>query len=232
MTARNDLKRYQLQWRPTFPYTPGGDSGVRMYVFGERKLYSAVNYDELETQNGINLDRSSVINRERSRFDSPDSFTLADIVDLANNTTLVLPFNTSVALAQEYTPKINNKVVPYETLGGNTVTTFGQGIRTIGLKVRIIKAGRHWETYYKGLEAMSYLSGNQGRYPGSLYLLGYDTFEDGTQNLAGRYKVIINNMNLSQKSSETTTIAGTVEMTVLHDYGQYKSQKRRVWGAL
>jgi hypothetical protein len=226
--ANNQLKKYQLQWRPTFPFTPAGETGVRMYVFGDRKVYTGQNYDSLSEQGALDPQSAQI----ESIFDDPNVFTLPDIIKLAQSTTLILPFNTGVALAQEYSPQINNKIVPYETLGGNSVTTFGQGIRRIGLQVRIIKAGRNWETYYKGLEALSYLSGNQGRYPGSLYLLGYDMFSDGTQNLVGRYKVAINNLDLTQRSSENTSVSGSLDMTVIHDYGQYQSQKRRVWGAL
>lgn len=226
-TGSQQLKKYQLQWRPTFPYTPGGDSGVRMYILGERKLYAATSYEDVETQEGINLGASG-----RTNFDDSDFFTMADIIDLASNTTLILPFNTSVALAQEYTPRYKNKVIEYETLGGNSVTSFGQGIKKIGLKIRILKAGRNWEIYQKGLEAISYLSGNQGRYPGSLYLIGYDQFADGTENVAGRYKVVVNTLDYAYRSSENTSVNATLEMTVLHDYGHKKSAKNRKWGAL
>lgn len=220
-TGKSQLKRYQLQWRPSFPYTKdsGSPGRARMYVLGEKFKYVG---DSLNTSGQLS----------ESLAQDPNTFSLQEIIRVAYNSTLVLPFNTSVALAQEYTPEIKNKVVEYETLGGNSVTTFGQAIKKVGLRIKIIKAGRLWETYEKGLEAMSYLSANQGRFYGSLYLLGYDMFEDGTEALAGRYQVTVNRLNFSHRTSENTILNADLQMTVLHDYGNYQSQKSRVWGSL
>jgi len=202
---KNTLKRYQLQWKPSF-------SAQKTIILGENTEY---------------------LNESNQRVGTdPNFFSLSTIINSAYDSRLVLPFNTSVALAEEYTPQIKNKVVKYETLGGNSITTFGQAIRQVGLKIKIIKAGRHWEIYEKGLEAMSYLSGNQTRFYGSLYLLGYDMFADGTENLAGRYKVVIESLDFSHRSSENTVLSASLLMSVLHDYGHYSSQKRRKWGSL
>jgi len=247
MSGTRQLKRYQLQWRPTFPYPvsniPGpafanpvvgavrtafGVSntapGVRMYVIGEEDFFRGENYENLSAENTAAQEGQVGLD--------PNATSLSDLISLGSNTTLILPFNTTVALAQEYTPRYKNKVIEYETLGGNSITTFGEGIKKIGLKIRIIRAGRNYEIYQKGVEAMAYLSGNQSRYPGSLYLIGYDQFSDGTETVAGRYKVIVNTLDYAYRSSENTSINATLEMTVLHDYGHRKSAKNRKWGAL
>lgn len=220
-TGKSQLKRYQLMWKPSFPYTRNDSDGPRqrMYVIGEKRKYIG---DTLETSGELT----------ESVSQDPDTFSVQEIIRVAYNSTLVIPFNTSIALAQEYTPQIKNKLVKYETLGGNSVTTFGQAIKQIGLRIKIIKAGRLWETYEKGLEAVSYLSANQGRYYGSLYLLGYDMFKDGTETLAGRYQVAIDGLNFSHRSSENTTMNADLQMTVIHDYGNYQAQKHRIWGSL
>ena len=208
-------------WKPSFPYTRNDDSGARqrMYIIGEKRKYVGDNLEtSMQLEEGVSQD--------------PDTFSIQEILRVAYNSTLVIPFNTSIALAQEYRPQIKNKLVKYETLGGNSVTTFGQAIKEVNLRIKIIKAGRLWETYEKGLEAISYLSANQGRYYGAVYLLGYDMFKDGTESLVGRYQVTIDSLDFSHRSSENTTLNADLKMTVLHDYGNYQSQKHRVWGSL
>jgi len=219
--GKSQLKRYQLMWKPSFPYTRNDDSGARqrMYIIGEKRKYVGDNLEtSMQLEEGVSQD--------------PDTFSIQEILRVAYNSTLVIPFNTSIALAQEYRPQIKNKLVKYETLGGNSVTTFGQAIKEVNLRIKIIKAGRLWETYEKGLEAISYLSANQGRYYGAVYLLGYDMFKDGTESLVGRYQVTIDSLDFSHRSSENTTLNADLKMTVLHDYGNYQSQKHRVWGSL
>lgn len=221
-TAKKQLKRYQLQWRPSFPYTrgsSGGNGGVRVYVLGEKTKYV-----------GPSLDEAGQLSPSASQ--DPNTFSLQEIIRVGYNSTLILPFNTGIALAQEYTPGVKNKIVKYETMGGNTITTFGQGFKSVGLRVRVIKAGRNWEIYEKGLEALTYLSSNVGRFYGSLYLIGYDTFADGTQLLAGRYKVVIETLDFQHRSSENTTMNADVQMTVINDYGNYQAEKDKVWGSL
>jgi len=216
-TIKTKLKQYQLQWRPNFPDTRYGPEGGRIYVLGEKKKYVGQNLETaflLPEENGPDL----------------DTFDINSIIDVATNSVLILPFNNSVALAQEYVPQVSNKIVEYETLGGDSILNFGQRIKKIGLKIKIIKAGRFWETYEKGLQAMAYLSANQGRYYGSLYLLGYDMFADGTQNFVGRYQVSVNSLNFTQRSSETTTLSANLEMTVERDFGYFSIYGRRPWG--
>jgi len=244
MSGSQELKKYQLQWRPTFPYSPAGQTGVRMYVIGEKSIYTGQDYQNLSRFDEPSAASQADQTRQRGATSgvpqstsigistNPSNTSLNDLVELGSNTTLILPFNNSVALAEEYTPRYKNKVIEYESLGGNSVTTFGQGIKKIGLKIRIIRAGRNWEIYQKGVEAISYLSGNQSRYPGSLYLIGYDQFADGTESVSGRYKVIVNTLDYAYRSSENTSVHAMLEMTVLHDYGHKKSAKNRKWGAL
>lgn len=212
-----EIKRYQLQWQPSFPATVNG--AVRMYVVGEKKKYTGDSQDEAN------------LRAERDSQD-PDEFSKEEIVRVAYNSTIIIPFNTSVALAQEYTPDVSNKIVEYHSLGGNSVTTFGEAIRKIGLSIKIIKAGRMWETYVSGLEAVTYLSANQGRYFGSLYLLGFDAFHNGTQNFRGRYKVTVNKLTMQQASQSNTTVSADMQLTVLQDYSHLSTHKKRVWGSL
>jgi len=228
ISGASQLKRYQLQWRPNLPFSPGGDNGVRLYIFGEGNVYTGTDYENLNIQGDLEPNSQAI----EGIIDDPNIFTLSDVLKLAQDTTLILPFNTGIALAQEYSPKIVNRVIEHETLSANKITTFGQGIRKIGLNIKIIKAGRNWETYYKGLEALSYLSGKREEYYGSLYLLGFDMFADGTQAIAGKYKVTVSSLNFSQRSSENTVVNANLEMTVLYDYGNYQAQKHRYWGAL
>ena len=112
------------------------------------------------------------------------------------------------------------------------VATFGQAIKSIGLRIRIIRAGRKWETYHKGLEAIAYLSANQGRFYGSVYLLSFDQFADGTEALVGRYKVVIESLDFQFRSDQNTTINADMRMFVTHDYGHTLSEKHKIWGSL
>jgi hypothetical protein len=216
-TSGRELKRYQLMWQPSFPATINGK--IRIYVIGEKKKYVG---DEKDKAN---------LTLETSSYD-PNDFSTEEIVRVGYNSTLILPFNTNVALAQEYTPQIKNKIVQYHTLGGNSVTTFGAGIKKVGLNIKIIKAGRLWESYVNGLEAISYLSANQGRYFGSLYLLGYDNFSDGTEKYLGKYKVTIESLDMQQRSDSNTTLSADLRMIVLQDYSHRASNKARIWGSL
>jgi hypothetical protein len=217
-TSSRELVRYQLQWRPSFPSNRNG--GHRMYVIGEKKKYTGENENELSL-------------RAPDESQDPNTFSIQEIARVAFNSTLIIPFNTGIALAQEYSPMIRNKLVEYRTLGGNSVTTFGQDIKRVGLKIKIIKAGRLWETYVKGLESMQYLSANQGRFYGGLYLIGYDMFADGSHNVAGRYKVVIDSLEFQHRSDHNTTVNADLQMLVTHDYGHsFEFGKHDVWGAL
>lgn len=217
MSSGRELKRYQLQWLPAFPANRGGST--RIYVIGEKKKYTG------DSKDAANL-------RLESESQDPNYFSPEEIVRVAHNSILILPFNTSVALAQEYSPSLRNKIVKHHTLGGNSVTTFGAAIKQIGLQIRIIKAGRLWETYVSGLEAMTYLSANQGRVYGGLYLLGYDMFHNGAQRFAGRYKVTIDSLDMSQRSDTNTTASADLKMTVIQDFSHAATSKLRVWGSI
>jgi hypothetical protein len=204
------LRKYQLSWNPTF-INPGTSS---VYVFGESlKL----------TSNSTGASGTSAA----SSYLYVNN--LQDIINLGITNGLVLPLNTNLALAQEYAPSIKNKIVTYETIGGNSITTFGEAIKTIGLRIRIIRLGLEWEIYYKGLEAISYLSGNQSRYYGGLYLTGFDSFS-GDSNLAVsyRYKVTISSLDFNFKSDSTTTVTADLKMFVNQDL----TTSRQVWGQL
>lgn len=213
-TSRHQLKRYQLQWRPSFPATKSG--GARIYVLGEKLKYTGENYEEASKLGSYDL----------------TTFGLQEIIRVAYNSTLILPLNSSIALAQEYSPSYKNKIVQQHTLGGNSVTTFGAAIKKLGLRIRIIKAGNLWQNYVNGLEALAYLSANQGRFYGGLYFISYDTFEDGTEKLVGRYKVTVESLDFQHRSETNTTVSADLQMVVLRDYGHFRSAKNRIYGSL
>jgi hypothetical protein len=202
---RRLLKRYQLIWKPSF--TSGNSSS---YVIGENLKYGSV---------GPGL-KSDLRNKNLS---------VQDLIDLGITNELILPINTNIALGQEYSPSIKNKVVTYETVGGNSITTFGEAIRVIGMRIRIIRLSNEWELYYKALEALSYLSGNQARYYGSVYLNGYDFFDDVKDfTLSNRYKVTISSLDFSFKSDSNTTVTADLKMFVNQDLSRTRSR----WGQL
>lgn len=216
-TSGRELKRYQLMWQPSFPASINGKT--RIYVIGEKKKYV-----------GDEKDKSNLALAQFAYDHS--SFNTEEIIRVGYNSTLILPFNTSVALAQEYTPQLKNKIVQYQTLGGNSITTFGAGIKQVGLIIKVIKAGRKWESYINGLEAVTYLSANQGRYFGSLYLLGYDNFADGTEKYLGKYKVAVEKLDMQQRSDSNTIVTADLRMVVLQDYSHRASKKHSIWGSL
>lgn len=212
-SARQHLRRYQLQWQPAFPATISGN--VRMYVLGEHTKLVGDGYENLDPY----------------RVD-PTLFNKEEIIRVGHNSTLILPFNTGVAKAQEYSPKLSNKVIEQLSLGGNTVTTFGEAPKKIGLNVKIIKLGEAWQGYVGGLEAMHYLSSNQGRVYGSLYLLGFDMFKDGTQLYRGRYKVVMTKLDFHYRSDRNTTVDADVQMIVTRDFSTMSGRHKQPWGAL
>jgi hypothetical protein len=202
---RRLLKRYQLIWKPSFM-----SRNSFSYVIGENLRYGTV---------GPGLS-SDLRNRNLS---------VQDLIDLGITNELILPINTNIVLGQEYSPSIKNKVVTYETVGGNSITTFGEAIRSIGMRLRIIRLSNEWELYYKSLEALSYLSGNQSRYYGSVYLNGYDFFDESNEfSLSNRYKITIYSLDFNFKSDSNTTVSADLKMYVNQDL----SRVRNRWGQL
>lgn len=208
-SASKTLRRYQLAWNPSFY-----DSSSRVYVLGENIIYSS----EGTVQN-TNTDP------QNPRIVNP---TLQEIIDLGLSNGIVLPLNTNIALAQEYSPSVKNKVITYETVGGNSITTFGEAIKSLALRIRIIRLSESWNAYYKGLEALSYLSGNQSRYYGGLYLTGYDAFGKDSLNVSYRYKVTIMSLDFNFRSENNTSIVADLKMVVNQDL----SRSRTKWGQL
>lgn len=201
---KKQLKRYQLTWKPSFSNTQS-----KLYVVGENLAVTDFASSESDLRNA-GLDVQGILN-------------------LASTNTIMLPINTNIALGQEYSPSIKNKVVTYETVGGNSITTFGEAIRVIGLRIRIIRLSNEWELYYKTLEAFSYLSGNQSRYYGGLYLNGYDYFDNNRDfKLTNRYRVTISSLDFSFSSEQNTTVAADLKMFVNQDF----SKSTRKWGRL
>jgi hypothetical protein len=180
------------------------------------------------------LGENTTVDRNSSVEEYPsidNSSSLPEIIKLASYNGLVLPLNSNIALAQEYSPSIKNKIVTHETVGGTSITTFGEAIRTVGLRIRIIKLSDLWQIYYKGLEAVTYLSGNQSRYYGSLYLTGYDAFSEDTKKLSVsyRYKVTVADLDFLFKSETNTTINADLKMYVNQDLTR---PYRNNWGVL
>lgn len=205
------LRKYQLSWNPSFT-SPGSSS---VFILGEDVRFSS---------------GATGASGEAQSRDIRNVGNVQDIINLGVRNGLVLPLNTNIALAQEYAPSIKNKIVAYETVGGNSITTFGEAIRNIGLRIRIIRLGTAWQVYYKGLEALSYLSGNQSRYYGGLYLTGFDSFPGDNRgvSVSYRYKVTIQSLDFNFKSDTTTTVTADLKMVVNQDL----TKKRQNWGQL
>jgi hypothetical protein len=221
--VQKQLKRFNISWQPAFSYIRGSKDGTepvkysRIYIIGEKKKY-------------VGEGRESDSNEVGAEFSQDfNTFSLNEILRVANNSKLIIPLNSSVALAQEYTPKIKNKLLKLETRAGNTVHTFGQGFKQIGLRITIVKAGRHWEEYVKGLEAISTLSSNEKDYFGNLWLDGFDKFSDGTEKVSSRYKVVVDSLEFAHRSDKNTTVNADLQMTVLKDYSYFLTQKE-YWG--
>lgn len=206
-SKRKAITRYQLTWRPAFL-----SSESSAYVLGEDLKFNQV---------GSPVENPAELNARITN--------LQDLINLGVTNEIILPLNTNLALAQEYSPSIKNKVVTYETIGGNSITTFGEAVRNLGMRIRIIRLGSGWEIYYKGLEALSYLSGNQSRYYGSVYLTSYDSFKDNNYQISSRYKVTILSLDFSFRSDENTTISADLRMLVNQDFSNFN---RRAWGNL
>jgi hypothetical protein len=206
--AAKALRRYQLAWNPSFH-----TANSSVYILGENIRFN-------ETGTPTAGDTSGNIYNP----------SLQEIIDLGLSNGIILPLNTNIALAQEYSPSIKNKVVTYETVGGNSITTFGEAIKTIGLRIRIIRLSNAWNAYYKGLEALSYLSGNQSRYYGGLYLTGYDSFADNRLQplVSYRYKVTIMSLDFNFKSETNTSLTADLKLVVNQDL----SRSRKKWGQL
>jgi hypothetical protein len=202
--ASRTMRKYQLAWNPSF--------------FGERSSVYVLGEDIRFANGGFLIGNPSA-------FFNPN---VQSLIDLGVNNGLILPLNTNIALAQEYSPSIKNKVVTYETVGGNSITTFGEAIRQIGLRIRIIRLSETWQVYYKGLEAISHLSGNQSRYYGGLYLTGYDSFGNDDTRVSYRYKVTIMSLDFNFKSDSNTTLTADLKMVV----NQELSKSRGKWGQL
>lgn len=202
------FQRYQLSWNPSF-YAKNSS----VYVLGEDIKFLSSGR-ELRTPSQTH----------------PAVANLQQLIDLGATNGLIIPLNSNIALAQEYSPEIKNKVVTYETVGGNSITTFGEAIKIIGLRIRIIRLSDMWQIYYKGLEALSYLSANQGRYYGGLYLTGYDSFDDNRRqsSVSYRYKVTISRLNFNFKSDQNTSVLADLQMFVNQDL----TRSRKEWGQL
>lgn len=216
-TGLVETRRYQLQWQPAFPATINGQ--IRMYVAGEKKKYVG---DDLATSRMVRPEYAQDYN----------NFSKEEIIRVGHNSTIIIPFNTGVAKAQEYTPQMSNKVIEQLSLGGNTVTSFGESIKKIGLSVKVIKLGRSWEEYISAIEAVSYLSANHGRVYGSLYLMGFDAFHNGVEKYRGRYKVVVTKHDFQYRSDTNTTVTGDIQMLVTKDMSMVSGHHKQPWGAL
>lgn len=217
--ASKTLRKYQLTWNPAFY-----NKSSSVYVIGEELRYLSGGIKVPTTRRPVSVPGLPDYGNEPSYF----SLNPQEFMDLGLQNSIVLPLNTSLALAQEYAPSIKNKVVMYETVGGNSVTTFGEAIRSLGLRIRIIKMGEEWKMYYKGLETLSALSGNQSQYYGGLYLTAFDSFGGDIQDVAYRYKVTIMSLDFNFKSDNNTSITADLKLIVNQDL----SRRRSKWGQL
>ena len=217
-----DNQRYQLIWKAGFNNTNN------RIVIGSPNLQTLLTqpkgYNEAANKRSIKAGKpeesvSNVIPVNNVDF-------VQAYLKFANTHDIVIPFNTSICLAQEYSPQITNKIASYSTLGGNSVVSFGQGIKKIGMKISIIKAGAYWIPYNAALEALTVISGQSSRYLGSLFLNGFDL---ANTSKARKYKVVVESLTPSFRSDRNTTIDYDLNMIVVYDYSSERIGK---WGKL
>lgn len=211
-----DKKKYQLLWRAGYS---DGSSDKNRIVIGSPNLSKSL------TKRTQTSNRLSGLKVESENYPVEGDF-LQNLMALGNTNDITLPFNTSICLAQEYTPQITNKVAAYSTLAGNSIVAFGQGIKKIGLKITIIKADKFWIPYAAGLEAMTVMSGNPTRYLGSLFLHGFDITNPAA---ARKYKVVVESLTPVTRTDKNTTIDFDMTLLVAYDYS---SERYDRWGKL
>lgn len=216
MTLEKQLSRYEFQWKPDF-----SGERKRTYILGEKLKYVDRNIDN----SGDNPVRESF-------SQDPNTFGIQEILKVAHNSTLIIPFNSNVGLAQTYNISQDALLTTYTSQAGTTTHIFGENVKRIGLQVSIIKRGRLWEIYQKGIEAMFKLTSNPDIYRGSLYLSGYDMYTDGTEKFVSRYKVAFEKNICEWKSDRNTIISSNIPLRVLQDYGLYKAKRHKSWGVL
>lgn len=151
------------------------------------------------------------------------------LLEKANIRKIIIPLNSKISSAQEYAPQMPNKVTQYATLGGNSVTVFGEGIKKIGIRMSVVKAGNFWVPYHTGLEAISKISGNPSRYYGSLYLMGFDATQVAKPR---KYKVVIESLSFSHRSDKNNIMDADISILVVHDFNTPVGRKSGQWGRL
>lgn len=151
------------------------------------------------------------------------------LLEKANVRKIIIPLNSKLSMAQEYAPQLPTKITQYSTLSGNSVTTFGEGIKKIGLRVSVIKIRNFWLPYQVGLEALAKISSNPGRYYGSLYLLGFDATQ---KSLPRKYKVVIESLSFSIRSDRNNIMDADISILVVHDFNTPNGRKVGQWGRL
>lgn len=212
-TLQTDLKRFQLVWRSSFTNTTGNSR----VVVGEP-------HPEIYTK-PPKLFKNEKYNVKHEVFPKSIDY-VQKYLDLASNHDIIVPFNTNICLAQEYSPQMQNKIAQYSTLAGNSVVAFGQGIRKITLRIAIIKSGSYWIPYTSALEAMTVMSGHPTRYLGSLFLNGFD---QSNPSKSRRYKVVVETLNPIHRVDRNTTIDYEMTFVVAYDYSVERYGK---WGKL
>lgn len=212
-----DKKKYQLLWRAGF--SDGSDIKNRI-IIGSSNSKLPENRALVKTTKV-----KGKMSHQSDNYPIEGDF-LQTLLSLGNERDITLPFNTSICLAQEYTPQIVNKVASYSTLAGNSVVAFGQGIRKIGLKVTIIKADKFWIPYAAALEAMTIMSGSPTRYLGSLFLHSFDITNPAA---ARKYKVVVENLTPVHRTDRNTTVDFDMTMLVAYDYSTDRYGR---WGKL
>lgn len=208
MTVKN--RTYQLIWQAGYSERTEADSlviGKANPKYKNRKLFY---------NSGLN-NTKNIPN---------DKDFLQNLLNVGNNTDISIEFNSGLCFAQEYTPQITNKIASYSTLAGNSVVAFGAGIRKIGMKLTIIKAGKYWIPYSSALEAFAIMSGSPSRYLGSLFLHSFDATSLAQVR---RYKVVVESLTPVYRAERNTTIDFDMNMLVTYDYS---SDRFGRWGKL
>lgn len=214
---QKDQKRYQLVWRAGF------NENDKRIVVGSANAASAANQ---LTKPAPAFFKS----KNHQPIHEPNYPQAVDYVqkylEIANTHDIVIPFNTKICIAQEYSPQVQNKVAQYSTLGGNSVVAFGQGIRKISMKILIVKLEPYWVPWAAALEALTVVSGQPSRYLGGLFLHGYDRSNTVKSR---KYKVVIESLTPIHRADRTTTIDYEMNFIVTYDYS---SERYGKWGKL
>lgn len=171
-------KKYRLEWIPSL--VRRSEYGV--YILGRNPSFGATKSGTEDRQGQLDKSGNYLKKNSGASLSTGESihpgnvlWTTSQILERSFFDSIVCTFNNNICLASDYTVQTSTKNVVYTTLAGNSITTFGQAPKKLGLKIVILKKGHFWESYCRGLEAMHFMSANKTRFLGAFFLNGFDT---------------------------------------------------------